>query len=248
MPVKKDPRMRHVRLLTVVCTGFGLLSILARCSNPVEAETKRVLSVDAGPVQVVSVNDTISLSASVSSGIAASRYEWRFGDGPFVRCSSPDTFTIAPSAPDTAYPCVFRVTDGSGNEGLDTVLVWVVAGVYGAPFRIISPNGGERFYAGNSIRIALWPVPRDAGVRLVIGDQLFPIEEYSTTFKPSAMPEFSFNIAETYTYLEFNPDSQKVISVARSPVSDSCRIRVYNYFNEDEYTESAGFFSIVNEQ
>jgi hypothetical protein len=79
----------------------------------------------AGIDTAVVPGGTIRLHGSaVDSNGTIATWEWSIGGSAFVAGSPDTTFTRATQG---AYPCILRVTDNSGNQALDTVIVAVLA-------------------------------------------------------------------------------------------------------------------------
>ncbi len=63
------------------------------------------------------------------------KWEWDIGNhGTFARTTGPDTVIALPTSPDSAYRCVFRVTDDDEMIGMDTIVIVV------SPSRLLGPN------------------------------------------------------------------------------------------------------------
>ena len=80
--------------------------------------------VDAGNDTTVKVNSTIYLNGTATDDGTIVKYEWRFGNNPWIETSSPDTVITAPSTAQT-YICSLKVTDDGGAIGVDYVTITV---------------------------------------------------------------------------------------------------------------------------
>lgn len=80
----------------------------------------------------VTVNELIHLKGTASDlfGGTIVKWEWDAGNtGTFIETTPDSTFTVsAPSAINSKYPCVLRVTDNDSNVAADTVYVNVLSG------------------------------------------------------------------------------------------------------------------------
>ena len=201
-------------------TGGGLLTAVAAADAFVAPETSLVLT---GSGSTAPDNDIVS-------------YEWlldtsQFASGAyaFVPVSTGDTTVLSPfDFGDYSY--VLRVTDGEGNTAVDTATV-TVSWFY-------SPQGGEVFQVGDSIRLYLFPVDEQLDVRLLIergGDQL--------VIQPPGATNFFIGFLEPY-HAYYIPDSVYDIVGWVPLVSDSCKMQVTRY-NTSVSCVTRGYFSII---
>ncbi len=190
-----------------------------------------IVSVDAPRVVPPGSTFTLTLSARDPDGTAAS-HEWLFERmNEFISSSGEDTLVRAPRRVDLNFTCVARVTDDAGGVGTDTVRVIVSW--------LLSPNGGEVFYVGDSMHIHFAPIEDQIGVRLIIDTEsdsyLLSIPGMNESFVPYSRPRISFVIPEAIN----DPIYGSV-----STVSETCRIQAYFYSDHSSTAESAGHFSI----
>jgi len=105
---------------------------------------------------------------------------------------------------------------------------------------LMAPNGGERYFVGDSLHIDFFPVDVLVGLKLVVArdgeDFLLNIPGTNGAVLPIATPRVSFVIPPSIYDLAYDGEV--------STVSDSCRILVHRYTDYAENIKSAGFFSI----
>ncbi len=191
----------------------------------------------AGKDTVVAPDSAIVLRGSQSYHINGTieTVEWWIegGDG-FVASSTGDTSISAPSSFDTDFMCILRVTDGEGRTDVDTMVAIVSW--------IRSPNGGEVFQTGDSLRLSLVPVYDLVDVRLLIergGDQYRVRPPGATSaFVPADNPEKAYYLPDSIY------DLGRMVAVA----SDSCRIEVFRYNEASVNVRSRDFFCIETGQ
>ncbi len=189
---------------------------------------------DAGEQQIVLPDSLFAVSgAGYDADGEVVTYEWLFeGESTFVEVTDGDTAVRAPHRFDTDFACVLRVTDDEGAVGLDTLHVIVTW--------LRSPNGGEAYHIGDTMRVELLPTQTLVVVKLVIyrdGDYAdLGIPGYNGQLWPPSQPLVSFVVPDSLTDALFG---------RMGLVSDSCHIRVLDYTSPTTYVESAGYFSIA---
>lgn len=192
------------------------------------------------PPVISSLSDTILLPDSLimlrgqatdANGDALT-YEW-FVDSAdtFVVLRAQDTSWKAPSTFDLDLRCILRVTDATGLLSSDTMVALVTW--------LRSPNGGEVFYVGDTLTIEMIPFYNTVSPRLVIElaneTILLALPGLSGIIVPMERPILKFAI----------PDSMTATGFGRiGLVSDSCRIRIQRYSDQNYYIDSKDFFSI----
>jgi len=162
-------------------------------------------------------------------------YEWLIdGNSDFVDVSNGDTTIDIPSAFNTDFLAVLRVTDDDGATGLDTlhtIVSWIE-----------SPNGGETFRIGDSMHVNLLAAQELVGIKLVVyrlGDEaFFDIPGFTAQFFLAAPTTVSFVLPDSLYDSVFG---------WMSPASDSCQIQVFKYMDPGVSVRSAGFFSIAQQ-
>lgn len=225
-----------MKIVAAISAGTLLLT-LAGCNPETTTGPSKPVNtgpiVDAGQYQITGVEQPIQLigSAVDLDGFIVT-YEW-FIDGTagFIETSGPDTTVTAPSASDESFTCLFRVTDNDSNTATDSVVFWVVANMGEIHTRLIRPNGGETYHVGDTLVIEMWPSTTQVGIGLFIDDNVnFNLLAGGTSIVPEKSPRFRFAL----------PDS----ILGTSIVSETCRIRVFEYGDPGSYVESAQTFAI----
>lgn len=227
------------------------LTLFLACDGTPTANTTSDPTPDTTPAPVVFAgHDTLAQPGATLefAGIATTHdtivtCEWYF------ECN--DSFTVFPSAAashtlpaeeDSSYICIFRATDSKGQQGTDTLAIWVTST---GGLRVNRPDGGEAYRVGDTVHVVLWPVYGSAGLKLVIEDRMFNVPGLSSTFNPSEFPRHSFVVPESFSDQEYSPELDSIVTVTIPTVSNSCRIRVFDYYEPSIFDESDGFFAIV---
>lgn len=98
-------------------SGYGSLSLIISSLPP---------TVDAGNDTTVGFHDTVYLYGNAHDNGTITKWEWKFGNNPWITTSSGDTVITAPSEPQI-YICSLRVTDDDAETACDTVAVTVIS-------------------------------------------------------------------------------------------------------------------------
>jgi hypothetical protein len=222
-------------ILRLPSAGAVALALsLASCDrdDPVGGVPQNLFAV-AGNDTIVAPDSTIVLSGSASyhtDGVIE-RYEWMVkGVDSFVLSSTGDTTISAPAEFDLDFTCVLRVTDAAGAVDVDTMVAIVSW--------IRSPNSGEVFHTGDSLRVSLVPVNTLVEIRLLVerDGELYRLRPpgFSRGIVPQDEPEQAILL----------PDSIYDLGGMVSVVSDSCRIQVLRYNMTEINVRSKGYFRI----
>jgi hypothetical protein len=175
--------------------------------------------------------------------------------------NSDGSFTYAPGDPGHAYEIAdtfsYKATDPEGAQSSaapvviiivpvpeDMVCIHMPAGdVSTHTYRVISPNGGEVFHIGDTVRVHVH-VNSNINTSMTLMFSLY-------SFTPPGIGGFdafidsiqTFVIPQYFEKQEWNEQTQQFDMVQISPVSDSCIIRVADY--EDRVRDySDCFFAI----
>lgn len=230
--------MMAVNERTIVCAALSLalvgVLLWGSCGNSDSGTAVADSPVAvAGSDTTVAPDSIIALRGSDSyhpNGTIETFEWWIDGEGGFVAASSGDTNINAPSDFDTDFMCILRVTDSDGRTDSDTTIVIVSW--------IRSPNGGEVFQTGDSLRLSLVRVYDLVDVRLLVernGDQYRLRPPGATSaFVPADNPEKVYHLPDSIY------DLGRMVAVA----SDSCRIEVFRYNETHVNVQSRDYFRI----
>ena len=83
---------------------------------------------NAGNDTTVSINDIIKLHGTGTDETGIVKYEWKFGDGEWIKTSNGDTNIVAPKTAQT-YVCSLKVTDDDSSTDISTLIVKVLSDV-----------------------------------------------------------------------------------------------------------------------
>jgi len=135
----------------------------------------------------------------------------------------------------------------SSETGSDTDTT--VVDPFDPHYRVVRPNGGELFRTGDPCTVQV-TADRSSSARISLllrgGDDEFMLPGLTASVDPLADSMFYFTIPDTFYRYDYNSGTGGYDTVAVSPVSDSCAIRLEDYNATAGYADlSDGFFRII---
>jgi hypothetical protein len=193
-------------------------------------------SVHAGSDTAIDVGSSYYLRATASDTdghVVSSQWRVMLGSDALVTVDTLiATLTNRDIRAGDTLVCIVEVTDDSGATSEDTCRVALLSW-------LLSPNGGEVYRIGDSLRIQLRPVYENVGLKLSVndGEFLLDVPGLTSSFYPAGRPSVAFAVPDSI-YDRFSSGNVSV-------VSDRCRIRVFRYNSSSDYVESDTTFAIL---